>query len=97
MARYLLTSEADQDLENVFDYTEEHFGLDQALKYIYELETLFELLCDNNKLGRERSEIKQGLRSFNKESHIIFYRIASGQVIIIRVLHASRDMPNFLK
>jgi toxin ParE1/3/4 len=97
MPRYLLTWEADQELEHVFDYTEEHFGLDQALKYIYELEALFELLCDNNTLGRERNEIKPGLRSFNKESHIVFYRIANGQVIIVRVLHVSRDMPNFLK
>jgi len=96
MPQYILSQEADKDLEDIFEYTAERFGLDQAIKYLDDFDFLFALLCDKE-LGRGRNEIKQGLRCINKESHIVFYRISKGHVVIIRVLHASRDMPNFLK
>ncbi|MBS1584517.1 MAG: type II toxin-antitoxin system RelE/ParE family toxin [Bacteroidetes bacterium] len=83
--------------KNIFEYTAERFGLDQAIKYLEDFDFLFALLCDNKELGREGNEIKQGVRSINKESHIVFYRIDRGRLVIIRVLHASMDMPNFLK
>jgi toxin ParE1/3/4 len=61
--RYALSKPADKDLEDIFDYTEEEFGLDQAINYLNDLEILFGQLVVNPELGRERNEIKSGLRS----------------------------------
>jgi toxin ParE1/3/4 len=93
---YTLSKPADQDLENIFDYTEEEFSLDQAINYLNDLEILFDQLVVNPELGRDRSEIKSGLRSIPKTSHVIFYRIMPDNIRIIRVLHGSRDLIKFL-
>lgn len=84
---------ADEDLEEIFIYTEEEFGTNQAVMYLTELEDAFEQLVGNPELGRERNEIKKGLRSLPAGSHIVFYRILSDRIRIVRVLHGSRDLP----
>jgi len=91
--RFELSLPADEDLEEIFIYTEEEFGTDQAVKYLTELEEVFEQLVGNPELGRERNEIKKGLRGLPTGSHIVFYRILSGHIRIVRVLHGSRDLP----
>jgi toxin ParE1/3/4 len=93
---YQLSKQAAQDLEDVFDYTAHEFGLAQAVQYLNELEGVFLQMIDNPGLGKTRDEIKSGLRSFPKSSHIIFYRILKGHIRIVRVLHGSRDIPKFL-
>lgn len=92
---YEITKLAEQDLEDIFDYTVEQFGLEQAVIYVSEFEAAFEGLAVNSKLGRERAEIRKGLRSLVKGSHVIFYRIVRKKVRIIRILHASRDLITF--
>ena len=36
--KYILSREADNDLEKIFDYTLEEFGFNQAVKYLEEIE-----------------------------------------------------------
>ncbi|MBR9910117.1 MAG: type II toxin-antitoxin system RelE/ParE family toxin [Gammaproteobacteria bacterium] len=93
---YELSVEADRDIEDIFDYTAEEFGLDQAVAYVNAFDDVFVELLDNTELGRRRPEIREGLRSIAKESHIIFYRILKDRIRIIRILHGSRDLPKFL-
>lgn len=93
---YELSQEADKDLEDIFDYTVEKFGLDQAVLYVSSFENTFEALCNNPKLGRERTEIREELRSVVKESHVVFYRILKSKIRIVRILHGSRDIVKFL-
>ena len=95
VTRYELSPSADADLEDIFDYTDQEFGMNQAIEYLNELERIFERLVENPELGRNRNEIKKGLRSFPKAEHIIFYRILSGHIRIVRVLHGNRDLPKF--
>lgn len=90
-----LSLEADKDLENIFDYTVQQFGLDQAVIYVSSFEQVFENLSLNTKLGRERKEIRDGLRSVTKESHVVFYHILKDRLRIVRILHVSRDVIKF--
>ncbi len=92
---YILSEIADKDLEDIFDYTLEEFGLDQAERYLLELEKSFQNLLLNSQLGKKRDEIKKGLYSLPKDNHIIFYRILQNHIKIIRVLHGSRDIPKY--
>jgi toxin ParE1/3/4 len=57
IASYELSPEAEQDLSNIFDYTEKEFGLDQAVQYLKDLERCFIQLCNNPNIGCERTEI----------------------------------------
>lgn len=94
---YVLSQPAEADLEEIFDYSEAGFGWDRAVEYLSEMEEMFYQLCANPELGRERNDIRDNLRSIPCASHIIFYRVLSQQIRIVRVLHASRDLQNFLK
>lgn len=38
---YKLSQEADQDLEDIFDYTSAKFGTGQAVQYLSEFDVLF--------------------------------------------------------
>jgi toxin ParE1/3/4 len=93
---YELSLAADSDIEKIFDYTEQEFGFDQALKYITELDNIFTDLVKSPELGRKRDEIKFGLISIVQESHVIFYRVLEDRIRIIRILHVSRDIKIFL-
>ncbi len=92
---YVLSEIADEDLEDIFDYTTTEFGLEQAEKYLNEIEDVFQNLLLNPELGKTRNEIKEGLYSFPKDNHIIFYRILENNIRIVRVLHGSRDIPKY--
>ncbi len=97
ITHYELSSLADKDLEDVFDYTLEEFGLDQAISYLQSIEKVLQQLIVNPDLGRERPDIRTGLRSFPKGSHVIFYRIQTDVLKVVRVLHGSRDVLRFLE
>lgn len=92
---YILSEITDKDLEDIFDYTFDEFGFDQAEKYLLEIEEIFQNLIINPQIGKKRDEIKQGLYSFPKDNHIIFYRILDNHIRIVRVLHGSRDIPKY--
>lgn len=97
VSSYVLSQFADEDLEEVFDYTMAEFGIKQAIKYVDEFEHKFSMLIENAELGRSRPEIKLGLRSILKDSHIIFYCIDGNRVRIERILHGSRDIIFFVE
>ena len=92
---YILSEITDKDLEDIFDYTFDEFGFDQAEKYLLEIEEIFFFFFINPQIGKKRDEIKQGLYSFPKDNHIIFYRILDNHIRIVRVLHGSRDIPKY--
>ncbi|MEE8058696.1 MAG: type II toxin-antitoxin system RelE/ParE family toxin [Pseudomonadales bacterium] len=94
---YELSSEADKDLDSIFDYTEAEQGLEQAVHYVGQFETAFARLIKHPELGRERPEIRAELRSLMQVSHVIFYRLLPDRIRIVRLLHGSRDLPKFFE
>ncbi len=93
---YRLSQKADQDLEDIFDYTLKKIGIDQAIAYVIGFDAIFMSLAANAELGRKRDDVRKDLRSFVKGSHTIFYRILKNHISIVRVLHGSRDVIKFI-
>jgi toxin ParE1/3/4 len=93
---YVLSQAADNDIQEIYEYTAKNFGDDQAIKYLTGLEDLFYALCAHPHTGRQRDEIREGIRSTNYVSHIVFYKVVEKRIRVVRVLHASRDVPKFL-
>ena len=93
---YELSSEADQDISTIFDYTESEYGLQKAIEYTTSFKHAFSQLSQEPELGRARNEIRNGLRSLIQNKHVIFYRILSEHIRIVRVLHSRSDIPIFL-
>mgnify|MGYP006201600725 FL=1 len=93
--RYILSQRTEEDINSIFDFGYQKFGKEQALNYLIELRSYFELLVENPNIGKHRNEIREGLYSFPFASHIIFYRIFPRHIRIVRVLHGSRDLRKF--
>ena len=49
---YELSQEADKDLDEIFEYTLEQFGFQQAVKYLLAFEELFENIDKNQHVMR---------------------------------------------
>jgi len=96
MPKYRLSNRAATDLAAIADYTIEQFGIEQARRYRDGLETCFLDLAKNPKLGRSAERLAPKLRSFEHQSHVVFYAPEGKGVLIVRVLHASMDPPRHL-
>ncbi len=92
---YELSQEADFDLDEIFEYTVKEFGFHQAVLYLGSMVELLETLPTHPEMGKERTEIREGLYEILHVKHIIFYRIMTDRIRIVRVLHGSRDLPKY--
>ena len=91
MPKYEISEQARADLTDVFEYIaddNEH----AALQLIIRLLDLFGNLAEHPLMGKSRDELQQGLRSVPLGHYIAFYRIWAGRVVIVRVVHAARDL-----
>jgi toxin ParE1/3/4 len=90
---FTLYPEAELDLEKIWRYTVDTWGVSQAIHYIEELDAAFQLLADNPLLSRERIEFQPSVRIHHFKHHLIVYqRQAEKEVAIIRILHESMDI-----
>ncbi len=92
MLSYELSEEADKDLEDIFNYTIEKYGIHQAKIYLNKIDSALSKLGNNPGIGRERPEVRHGLRSLLVENYTIFYRVLADRLRIVRVLHSRRDI-----
>ena len=93
---YQLTEDAEQDLIEIYVYSWREFGEDKAESYHEALSAHFDLLATNPKLGTDFSHVKAQVRRSTCASHSIYYRLRGNEVLILRVLHQSRDPARFL-
>ena len=95
-AKYQLRSLVQSDLESIWLYTLEQWGVDQANSYLEGIIERFDWLAENPLLGKQRDDIKKGYYCFPEGMHLVFYIIKGGQIEIIGVLHQSMDIIEYL-
>ena len=91
MAAYRLTRRAAADLEAIFEYTSEHFGVEQGHSCLSGPHEWCGRLAANPHLGRGAGSLAPGLRRHEFRSHVVFYVAKSEGVLIVRVLHQRMD------
>ena len=82
---------AEDDLINIWCYSCEQWGVDQADLYLDQLNEGINGLAENPKIGMAIDHIRQGYRRYHVQHHMIYYRIRSDRIEIIRVLLESMD------
>ncbi|MFZ1989687.1 MAG: type II toxin-antitoxin system RelE/ParE family toxin [Alphaproteobacteria bacterium] len=97
MPRSDLSDDALTDIADIVDYTNTQWGAAQANRYVDSLEARFAQLAEFPFMGKDRSDVRQGLRSFPLTSHVVYYEPKDFGVLIVRVLHSSRDPRQALK
>ena len=81
---------AEQDLAEIWSYVAEDASLVTADRLIDAIFDRFELLVEQPRMGRSRSEFGERVRSFVVESYVVYYR-NDQDLLIARVLHGRRD------
>ena len=87
--RYRLSAAAEQSLDDIFNYTFDRWGEDQARRYIHELFAMFQSIADGTEPGRLiQAEYGVQGRYARCGRHFVYWTTHSdGRVAIAEVLH----------
>jgi toxin ParE1/3/4 len=83
---------AEADLDEIWDYIEEHSSQEQAENFLRKLYLKLETLARSPSIGRSRDELLPGLRSFPFKNYMIFYFPLANGIEVVRVLYGRRDI-----
>ena len=92
MSGYVLSLDADADLQDIYAYSNEAWGERQAVLYLNDLYVVFGRIGHHPAIGRPRRELGDEIRSLPHGAHVVFYMPWQGEVAILRVLHGSMDV-----
>lgn len=92
MPRCEFTAHAAEDLREIGRYTKREWGVQQARRYLEELELALQKLSLSPHIGIVRDEIAEHVRSFPVGAHIAFYLPRKDGITVLRLLHPSMDV-----
>ncbi len=89
-----LAPEATTELDGIWYYTARETGnAERADRLVDAITEQFYLLSVHPRLGRERPDLRPGLRSFPVGDYVILYRIEVAEdVLILHVMHGRQDI-----
>lgn len=91
MAEARLSPRAQRDLEQLFDYTVERWGLAQAMRYTDLIEAACAELAEAPQQAQSCDHIRLGFRRRGVEQHMIYFRQTSFGIAVVRILHQRMD------
>lgn len=94
MVGFRLSEEAETELDEIWYYIARQSGAAEvADRVIASVSSRFWFLGQHPYAGRERNDLRAGLRSFPADDYVIIYRVDDDETLILHVLHHKRDMP----
>lgn len=101
--RVTTSRRADEDIAAAIDWYRAEGNIDSALAFIDELEAALELVGEHPSIGSVRFAVETGIaelrsRSLRRFPYTLFFVVDGEEpVLVIRVLHTSRDIPRELQ
>ena len=92
MARVRFLPKALNDLEDIWHYTVDRWGAEQAITYTAEIDQACQRLAGTPLIAPERAEFSPPVRIFPQGSHLIVYLIDDQGIVVVRILHKSMDV-----
>jgi plasmid stabilization system protein ParE len=93
---YVLSPDADLDLEGIWDYIAAD-NIEAADRWIEKLFDAFEALAQNPMMGHTREDLTSyPVRFWPVGSYLVIYRARKPVIEIVAVTQGSRDIPAFL-
>ncbi|MDN6319878.1 MAG: type II toxin-antitoxin system RelE/ParE family toxin [Marinobacter sp.] len=96
MFKLSVTPKAESDLIGIWVYAYEEWGVDQADKYLDQLDEGMKQLINHPSLGADYTHVFPGYRRLQVEHHAVFYQVLEPEVVVVRVLHEDMDAPERL-
>ena len=93
---YTLRLQVRSDLEKIWRYSFQTWGMEQADAYVTALVDRFDWLAENPQMGRNRDDIKKGYRCFPEGQHLVFYTVSDDLIDIIGIVHQRQDVSSHL-
>lgn len=96
MTEYLLSPKAQADIDDIWNYTAETWGVAQAVAYIGDIRDACMALVRGERLSRPVT-VREGYHKSLVGSHSLYFRRSGGgTIIVIRILHQSMDVERHL-
>jgi toxin ParE1/3/4 len=89
--RFRKLPHADLDLDSIWNFIAAD-NIQAAERLIDRIGSVFQMLVENPLAGRERPELRKGLRSFPVRNYIIFYIPVPDGIEVIRVMNGRQDI-----
>lgn len=90
--RLILSPEADQDLIDIWGHLARGASPGIADEQLRRIDRSAERLLDHPFSAQARDELAPGIRSLPVHPYMLFFRVTSDAIEIVRVLHGSRDV-----
>lgn len=95
MKAIVFSPAAETDIHEIWDYSADNWGPDQADHYTDALHDAYHALAAGRKRGRV-VDIRPNYLKVTTGSHVIYYRENGDRLEIIRILHAKQDVERHL-
>jgi toxin ParE1/3/4 len=98
MSEHRIAPEAELELDRIWSYIAiKSNSFETADRVIDNITDRFSLLANNPYIGRRRDlDLRPGLRTFPVGDYIIIYRIEDEFIVILHVIHGSRNIKALL-
>jgi toxin ParE1/3/4 len=74
-----------RDIEEIWEYSADQFGLDRADLYLRDIQRAAMTVAEDPHRGLACDEIRSGYRRFSVGSHILFFKASATRVVIVRI------------
>ena len=92
----VISPRAQKDIDDIWDYTVERWGEQQADAYVRLLEAAIAAVAADPTIGQACDDVRPGYRMRFVGSHILFYRTTMTALIVVRILHQRMDVERHL-
>ena len=89
---FVFSKKALSDLEQIWLYSAERWGVSQADRYYQLILDEINYICKNIHSGKSMDHVRKGYRATKVKSHLIFYRVVKNTVEVVRILHEGMDV-----
>lgn len=93
----IFTEKAYRDLHNIAEYTYQIWGAAQRDIYLHMINENLQKLSDMPEIGTKSDYLFDGCIKYPAGKHLIFYRMISDGIEIIRILHHSMDIDSYIE
>lgn len=90
MPRLTFKRLATSDLIKISEYIARDNPL-RGLSFVEEIKTACHLWAENPLAGRNRPDLREGIRCFPYENYVVYYLAEPDGITVVRIIHGSRD------